>query len=374
MNQQCIPEEILKNTNKILFITHLAIGDYTYLQTYFKAFAETYPHIKIDIWVDEVRRSWRWWQWKHLKGYALYDWLVASPFFNKVYRENYSPMGYKRAIKQAQQEQYPVVVSLATLRMTDYIALARRIAPQGLVVSFNQKLKWYQWRKQKKLNQSNIKIETKHADAPMSAHITDHYAWWFEQLFNVQISPENRRPVIELPRPWLIASKLKFMKYGIDKRNKPFGKVYFINAYAKNDKRSWPIEKVMELVTTLKQDDAFNDVTYLINVVPEFYEKIHLLIERQSPNNVIIFCARDNFFQLPATLSLCDLIISVETAVMHLACAVKVPVIALMRQKNPEWVPWDRDISHIIITENRSDWIKDIAVDVVAKKVRELQG
>ena len=75
----------------------------------------------------------------------------------------------------------------------------------------------------------------------------------------------------------------------------------------------------------------------------------------------------DNFFQLPAVLSECDLIISVETAVMHLANAVHVPVIALMRQKNPEWVPIDSANSTVITAARRRDWVKAITVDQVMK-------
>ena len=374
MNQQRIPEELLQKTDKILFITHLAIGDYTYLQTYFKAFAEKYPHIKIDIWVDELRRTWRWWQWKHLKRYVLYDWLAATPFINKIYRETYSPIGYKLSIKQAQQEQYPIVVSFASLRVASYIDLARKIAPGAVIASFNQKLPWYRWGQRRNLLKGNIFIEKKLPVGATPTHITDHYAWWFKQLFNIDVLPEDRRPFVALPKPWIIASKLKFLKYGIDKRTKPFGKIYFINAYAKNGKRSWPIEKVMALIRMLKQDDTFNDVTFLINVVPEVYDNPCSCLKEQLPNNTIVFCARDNFFQLPATLALCDLIISVETAVMHLACAVNVPVIALMRQKNPEWAPWDHEHSYVITTEKRSDWIKDIAIDAVVKKIKEVQG
>jgi heptosyltransferase-3 len=78
-----------------------------------------------------------------------------------------------------------------------------------------------------------------------------------------------------------------------------------------------------------------------------------------------LFSAEENFFQLPAILSLCDLIISVETAVMHLANAVHVPVIALMRQKNPEWAPIDQANSTIITVAGRNDWVDAITVDQV---------
>ena len=96
-----IPADVLERADKILFITHLALGDFTYLQNYFQAFAQQYPHIKMHIWVDEVRRTRCFWRWKYLKAYALYDWLAAVPFVQKVYNQTYSPGLYKKSIRQA---------------------------------------------------------------------------------------------------------------------------------------------------------------------------------------------------------------------------------------------------------------------------------
>lgn len=50
---------------------------------------------------------------------------------------------------------------------------------------------------------------------------------------------------------------------------------------------------------------------------------------------------------------------------MHLANAVHVPVIALMRQKNPEWAPIDQANSIVITVKNRDDWVEKISVDDV---------
>jgi ADP-heptose:LPS heptosyltransferase len=50
---------------------------------------------------------------------------------------------------------------------------------------------------------------------------------------------------------------------------------------------------------------------------------------------------------------------------MHLANAVHVPVIALMRQKNPEWAPIDKHNSTVITVARRDDWVDKIGVDEV---------
>ena len=99
--------------------------------------------------------------------------------------------------------------------------------------------------------------------------------------------------------------------------------------------------------------------------MPQDIDRVKALIKEYSLRDTEPFSAEANFFQLPAMLAQCELIISVETAVMHLANAVHVPVIALMRQKNPEWVPIDRENSTVIIAEGKSDWVDTISIQQV---------
>jgi ADP-heptose:LPS heptosyltransferase len=94
--------------------------------------------------------------------------------------------------------------------------------------------------------------------------------------------------------------------------------------------------------------------------MPSELSHVQALIASRGLVNTAAFSATDHFFQLPAMLARCDLIVSVETAVMHLANAVHVPVIALMRQKNPEWAPIDRAHSVVITAGKRRDWVNAI--------------
>ena len=129
-----IPAELLQKSDKILFIAHLALGDFTYLQNGFRAFAAAYPHMQIHLWVDEVRRTSDARQWEGLRTYSLYDWVEQSGLFSKVYRKTYSPALYEESLREAQAEHYPVVVSLAHVRPQQYADLARAISPRGLVI------------------------------------------------------------------------------------------------------------------------------------------------------------------------------------------------------------------------------------------------
>jgi len=67
--------------------------------------------------------------------------MTGSPpaRFAKVYSQTYSPELYQESIRAAQQEQYPIVVSLATLRPHLYAGLARSISPHGFVVGMKSR-------------------------------------------------------------------------------------------------------------------------------------------------------------------------------------------------------------------------------------------
>ena len=363
--EQLVPEALLQGAAKILFVTHLAIGDFAYMQTYFAAFAQKYPHIKIDLWVDEVRRTRLFWRWKYLKNYSLFDWLKTTGLFNKIYDKNYSVGLFKKSIRDAQAENYPIIISFASVRPYDYARYARIMAPQGFVAGIKTPLTRMHWLKARAYRKLNAALTVDPKKEFVDKHITDVYATWFERLCGVRVAPEARRPFIAIPRKWITFAKLRFMKWGIDKKTKEFGKVFFINAFAKDTKRCWPVENVVALIKSIKHEDAWSDLSFVVNATPEEFSALKKIFDQESLNNVYLFTASHSFFQLPAVIYICDLVISVETAVMHLASALGVPVIALMRQKNPEWAPWDAQKRQLVLCERRDQFIKDIPVAAV---------
>ncbi|WDZ95087.1 glycosyltransferase family 9 protein [Herbaspirillum sp. WKF16] len=361
-----IPADLLKKSDRILFIAHLALGDFTYLQNFFKAFAEQNPQLRVDLWIDEVRRTADAAQWPHLKKYALYDWTEACPFFAKVYRNTYSPELYRASIAEARRENYPIVVSLATLRPHLYAGLAREISPEGLVIGMDKKVKFFQPHHllaYRKLDAAMPPLR----DAGPEHHISDVYAHWFKQLSGLEVTPQARFPFVAIPQQWRAWAEEKLAAWQFSPRT---GKLVFINPYAKTRKRCWPLEHVAALVQAMQAQPGWQDACFIVNAVPQELANARDVIGRYRLQRTELFSAEENFFQLPAVLERCDLIISVETAVMHLANAVHVPVIALMRQKNPEWVPVDRANSTVITAPNRRDWVKAVTVEQVMEAIR----
>lgn len=371
MNEQLIPQELLNRCDKLLFVTHLAIGDFVYLQTYFKFIANKYPHIAIDLWIDEGRQSWHFWKTKNINNNALYDWVIASGIFRNVYKQTYTKEGFSKAYHDALGQHYPLVISLATLRPFRYAALARSLAPYGFVVGMRHPLKFGRWLKAYKYSLLDRYLYIDPAKDYQGKHINELYASWFEKLFGLTITKEQKNPFIVIPGQWQGYAAQKLSSLGINKSDDR-QKLIFINSFAKDEKRCWSIQQIIQTIKLLQDCYAEQRLTFIVNALPAVYQEIKEILKSAELANVFVFTAQEHFFQLPSIIASCDFVISVETSVMHIAAALKVPVLALMRQKNPEWVPWgDKDIE-VVTTSQRSDWIKDLPVQVVVDRIKTI--
>lgn len=354
-----IPAARLASADRILFIAHLALGDFTYLQNDFRAFAQAYPHLRIDLWIDEVRRTDNPAHWPHLKNYVLYDWAAGCGLFGRVYRDTYSPALFEQSVSTAQQEQYPIVVSLATLRPHRYAALARRIAPRGFVTGVRAHNSWFLPHHLLAYHKLDASLAEHMVSPTNPQHISSVYADMFARLAGVSVPPATRFPFVDIPDRWLAGAAAQLAAWGV---NPVLNRLVFINPYAKTRKRCWPLQRVSELIRAMQSLPQWKTASFIINAVPQELAEARRFFQEHGSPRTELFSAEENFYQLPAMLSQCSLIISVETAVMHLANAVQVPVIALMRQKNPEWVPIDTANSTVIVAARRRDWVKEIAI------------
>lgn len=360
-SQQLVDPALLRTAKKILFVAHLALGDFTYLQSCFRAFARAYPHIEMHLWVDERRRTSDPAQWDHLSKYALYDWLAETPCFTKVYAQTYSPALYELSILEAQEEAYPIVVSLATLERHKYARLARRISPDGFVVGQKKRVRFYDIPKHLIYRQLDAHIPAYSMASHPDQHISDIYASWFTLLFGIDMPKAARFPVLDVPVQWKHYAVAQFDAWGFG-RGAYDGGVIFLNSFSKSPERNWPVERLIDLIKAMRRNGGWERAAFIINVVPEELARVKTMFAGRDLTGIRFFSAEENFFQLPAILSLCQLIISVETAVMHLANAVHVPVIALMRQKNPEWSPIDTRNSTVITVPRRDDCLDQLTV------------
>ncbi|MFL9922934.1 glycosyltransferase family 9 protein [Herbaspirillum lusitanum] len=371
MLKQIVPPEVLQKSNKILFVAHLALGDFTYMQACFKAFAEAYPHIEIHLWVDEVRRTYDFRQWKFLKKYVIFDWVASCPMFKKIYNRTYSPFVFRDSIKEARQEDYPLVVSFGLARRPMYAKLVRKISPKGFVVAMGKRVRPYDIRKK-------LIYGALDAAIPLYSHTKQHvsgvYSDWFKQLFGVEVAPEKRIPSMDVPAQWAEGAQRQLAQWNVASKSSRGNQLVFVNAFSKPPERSWPIDNVIALIQKMQALPQWQYADFVVNVVPEKWESTKQQADAAGVPRTHLFSADENFFQLPAMMEQCNLIVTVETAVMHLANAVGVPVIALMRQISPEWVPIDAANSTVIYTQAYDDWVNKITVDTVMQVLTDPAG
>ncbi|HEY4543193.1 MAG TPA: glycosyltransferase family 9 protein [Tissierellaceae bacterium] len=364
--QQIVPTQTLQKSDKILFLIHLAIGDFTYMQNIFRTIKQRHPHLQLDIFVLENRCTTDSSKWPLLKNYVIYDWLESCGLFRKVYRENYAPHLIKKSILEAQQENYPIAVVLSSMPEFQTEILAREIVGKhGLLIGQKSRFKWHRPIRSiiKRRASRDLDLYYKTKKLKPGEHISAAYNSWCEQLIGVTLSPEERLPYIDIPPLWQkrVADKIKSLQNNTVK-NSP---VLFINYLAKDPKRSWRIEQALMLVQLLQQKDSLKNSLFILNTIPEKQKNLDQAIYNRNLNSTFSFSATDNFYQLPAMLQLSDLIISVETSIIHLANAVKKPVIALMRQRTPQWVPLDKKLSTVIWVPNKKDHVTAISPSTV---------
>jgi ADP-heptose:LPS heptosyltransferase len=117
-------------------------------------------------------------------------------------------------------------------------------------------------------------------------------------------------------------------------------KTIFINHLSTTNKRDYKWTQVKELLIKLSLINS--KLSFIINSPPSLLENIEKQINDDEQLNKLpikTFSATGHFYELPAMIKCCDYVISVETAIMHLAASVGTPQIALIRESARHWRP-----------------------------------
>jgi heptosyltransferase III len=364
-----VSSEILqKEDGKVLFVTHLALGDFTYLKTYFSLLKKQYPHLVCDLWIDESRRKF-FTSKKFRAQNVLYQWVASTNIFRKVYQKTFLRENYIKFKKEIAQKKYDLVVSLATLRPYRYARLARRLCPKAFIVGSQKPFGMhniFKWKAYSNLDQY-FSFDAK--NLKKDQHINHVYRDWFESVFQLKMTEKNLNPFVDVPGNWIEFVKKEHIK----NYNKDVFYV-FINIFSKDEKRHWQLEKVVELIYSLQSNRRFSRAVFFVNSLPHNYDEVDAYLNRFSRDKIKVFLLKKHFFELPALLSLCSFVISVETSIIHLSTSLGIPTVSLMRTKNLEWVPFCAEKNTIIFTKNKRDVIRSIEVKDVKETVLSFFG
>ena len=348
-------------------MTHLAIGDFTFQGVYLQALKHKYPHLNIDIWIDDCRESSK--DWHKGRNNALGQWLESVEFIDNVYPIALNNSERTKLIESAKQRNYDLIVFIATQRSELYAKYAREISQKAVIVGSKSKRLSNWFKKVLYFRKLDGYFDLDRLEKGSNSHISQIYRRRFEKCFGHLPLPDDSTGVmpISLSESLLTQANQKLQSW-LGNKTKDHPPFVFINHLSTTPKRDYSWEKLISVIVRLNQQ--FPELNFVLNVPPNAYAKVQNELqaeERLSKISVFLFTAEEHFLQLPALIQACDYVISVETATMHLSAALNKKLIALMREKSKHWNP---TLAETILYGDRH--VNDIPVTDVVKAFKSM--
>ena len=330
-----VSHQQLLDAKRVLYMTHLAIGDFVYQGVWLSALKAKYPHLSIDIWFDDCRR--RPHEWASGRNQILTEWIDAIGDFGDVYPIVSNIAQREQFIAKAQQQDYDLVVFVGKNRAAQYAHLARKISPKGRVVAttsgVNFLSKWLYFNKlDDVISYDDIANSTQ--------HITELYGQCFGQLLGL-----NTTDLVSGYTQLMIQPEAQFTEQAKQIITALTGgdtskRVCFINHLSTAEKKDYPWSQLKTVMLKLAQQ--YPQLVFIINTPPNKLAVVQQDVNADKVLSAIpirVFTALDNFFQLPALMAECDFCFSVDTATAHLAVSMGVPQVTVMASSFKLWQP-----------------------------------
>jgi ADP-heptose:LPS heptosyltransferase len=324
-----IPADILDSANAkalhILFIFDLSLKDFLSVQGYIAQIAKFYPQIKIDLWINSNCTC----LLKHKQPFEeklFIEFLQECSFINSFYVNTCSSKLLKNNLISASQYNYSAIILLPMQNISESIKLAKKISGRSFLVGISPKVKWYNFVMRRISRRMDCAIDLNGVSENL------RYDAIFKKLFSEQLA-QNYKPALVIPRRWITYAKLRFMKWGIDKKGQRFGKVFFINAFNDDERYGCSFDKILKLITDLKRNDAWGDINFVLHAPPSKLQQVRKFFAKHSVNNLYLFSADNNFYQVPSILSLCDGVFSVDGFCSELSTLLSINSIDGMDQR-----------------------------------------
>ena len=331
-----ISHQQLTDAKRLLYMTHLAIGDYIYQGIWLKALKNKYPHLEIDVWFDDCRRKPH--SWAAGRNQTLGEWLEAEGSFERIYPIVSNIDERKAQIAAAGQRNHDLIVFVGKNRSEQFAKIARQISSTAFAVATKSKpwnnplAKWWYF---------------KQLDGQLSfddysqrlGRITAIYAGVFGKILGLTSEDTGGRESLEIrydPKYTEIARAF-IGSFGDDAASKSF---VFLNHLSTAERKDYPWASLKEVILTL--DQRHPNLAFIVNSPPDKFEETRAAIEQDAELSgmaVRAFTATGSFFELPAVMAECDITVTVDTATSHLAASLDKPQVAIMADDVKLWQP-----------------------------------
>jgi len=364
-----ISKNRLKAAKRLLFISPLALGDFLYIKTFLVAFQKQNPHLEVDIWLDDCRNNSD--QWRLSRSKIMQQWIEAEPSFTRSYPCCESRDKQALQITQAQSKNYDLVITHSGSKSEQFSNIARQISPDGFIVSSIGKSKFAGLFNFWLFRGSDTIFQLDPSKLDSDHHITDRYYQLLNQIAGVQLDKNEFMPDLVIPDNIQATTSTWITNKFTDNRRQ--GKLIFLNHLSTNSKRDWQQQQLFQLIEKIGRETP--DIRFIINVTGENLSKMEKSVLESSslaPFQIAVFTVNEHFFELPSIIAQSDVVITVETAIMHFATALKRPLIAMMRQKKPYWAPPINDRTQVLYATQGKGHVSDISVDEVEQTYKKM--
>ncbi|WP_076413178.1 glycosyltransferase family 9 protein [Shewanella sp. UCD-KL12] len=364
-----VSDKQFQQCQRLLFISPVALGDFLYLKTFLIALKQRYPHIELDIWLDDNRCNSD--SWRLSRSKILQQWMETEGCFTRSYGCTDSVESRKAQIEQAKGQQYDLIICHSVSKSQQYSEIARTISPNAFIVSsLPKRSAWGLF--DKILYRHSDRVFSLNANELASNHhITDRYENIFSHITGLQLAKSELMPELVVPKnvepitdAWLTEQFDDLSKQG---------PLIFLNHLSTNAKKDWHLSQLFELIERIAKDDV--NYRFVINVTKENYQQVSSSTKefvQSSKLQVAVFTVQEHFFELPSLIARADFVITVDTAILHFAFAAKKPLLSMMRQKKPYWAPPASPSSHVLYATEGKGHISDISVDTVYQQYAKM--
>ncbi len=291
----------------ILVISLAGIGDTLFATPLIHELRVNFPDATIDALV-------LWAGSKHL--------LEGNPNLNAVYQKNLITAGNAESVKflwQLQKRKYDLSLNTHPQSRVHYRAVARFInARVRLSHEYDNAGGWDRFLVNRTLKQDYGK------------HAVENNLALLEAVGGRCLLPRHEYEVFLSP------AEQKWAEDFIVRHNWSGRKRLGIHVGSGGTKnlplRRWPLDHYLALFKELRQTQP--ELGVLLFGGPE-EERDHQMLQAQTSRDQVLIAQTSNLRQAAALLGHCDLFLSVDTALMHLAAAMKVPKLVVI--ETPTW-------------------------------------
>lgn len=331
-----LSEQEIDGAQRVLFMSHLALGDFVYHGALLKSLKHKYPHLTIDIWMDDCRDRPK--SWHKDRSDTLESWISRTGIAEVIFPIAKGNDDRDTLIRRANCRNYDIIFYLASARSNKFAQVAHAISKKAILVGNNpqklvDKLKGYRhFRHVNRRFCCNL-----HDD---KTHVLKEYKLYYEKCFGpLELIAEDQFGLgISLPQPSINAADA-WLTLDI---KKTFAHTVLINPISTSRKRDLDSNALKLLLETLLTE--YPSIHIIISAPPSSKVGMNAMLKHfdircNKTQLVSVFSASDDFYMLPAIMQRCDFVITVETSIMHIAATMGLPQMAIVRRKAQKWQP-----------------------------------